>query len=422
MQAKPQATWRKTVRSTLEESIHTQPKNSVVNQSHLTASEHTKTAFQIDLSKMQKSIVHFLPAIKSQKEIDAFFKNKMMIKHEKARLMIQAKTQTSLNSMKSTLRSQPESVIVDLRKQVFPQRLEISFENEVFKSKSILVNEGNGSISILPKTSNKQDIGRIILNYGMRFQAANKDNRHYFQYKLIKCQKINPLVFVGVVTKDFKVEQDLSRQKNVWCISLKSGDKLERKLWKQYYDMDDQDEDMYSKGDSKVWKEKKGEKSDDEEEETPEKCFKEGTVVGLLVDQQRGMISYFKDGEDLGPAFISPDLKQYEVFPFIQIQQVSCEVQIFHPDVFPEEVLEEEEESEEEELEEEEESEEEKEEFHLKKKRKVEVSATSSEEYNDTSEDEPEVPVTKRSKRELMAEITPPSSDFEDKPDMHSSF
>ena len=154
----------------------------------------------------------------------------------------------------------------------------------MFKSDSIVVEEATETISIAPKTTNKQDIGRIILNYGMRYLISNKENRHYFQYKIIKAQKVNPLVFVGLVTEEFKVEQDLSRQKNVWCISLKSGDKLERKLWKQYYDMDEPDEDLYGRpNDSKVWK-GKTEKESDDEEETPEKCFKEGTVIGLLVD------------------------------------------------------------------------------------------------------------------------------------------
>jgi hypothetical protein len=48
--------------------------------------------------------------------------------------------------------------------------------------------------------------------------------------------------------------------------------------------------------------------------------FATGTVVGTLVDMDRGVISFFKDGNDLGEAFVSPDLKEGEIFPFVHTQ------------------------------------------------------------------------------------------------------
>ena len=59
-----------------------------------------------------------------------------------------------------------------------------------------------------------------------------------------------------------------------------------------------------------------------------------GSIIGVLVDMDRGMINFFKDGKDLGQAFCQPELKQGPLFPFIQVQEVS-ELSIFHPSVYP---------------------------------------------------------------------------------------
>ena len=48
----------------------------------------------------------------------------------------------------------------------------------------------------------------------------------------------------------------------------------------------------------------------------------------------RGVISFFKDGRDLGEAFVSPDIKEGEFFPLVHTQ-VQCMISVFHPSVFP---------------------------------------------------------------------------------------
>jgi hypothetical protein len=48
----------------------------------------------------------------------------------------------------------------------------------------------------------------------------------------------------------------------------------------------------------------------------------------------RGILNFFKDGFDLGTAFVSTDLKHGVLYPFIQCQ-CKCEISIFHPIVYP---------------------------------------------------------------------------------------
>ena len=38
--------------------------------------------------------------------------------------------------------------------------------------------------------------------------------------------------------EDFLINQDLSRQKNVWCMNLNTGDVFTDKRWKEYYDLE----------------------------------------------------------------------------------------------------------------------------------------------------------------------------------------
>ena len=70
------------------------------------------------------------------------------------------------------------------------------------------------------------------------------------------------------------MNQDLSRQPNVWCINLESGDKYWNKRWKTYYDIDEYDP------------------------KNPPKhgVFTAGTVIGVLLDMDRGTLNFFKDG------------------------------------------------------------------------------------------------------------------------------
>jgi hypothetical protein len=48
----------------------------------------------------------------------------------------------------------------------------------------------------------------------------------------------------------------------------------------------------------------------------------------------RGIVNFFKDGMDLGQAFVAQELKYGTLYPFVQVQQV-CEISIFHPFVYP---------------------------------------------------------------------------------------
>lgn len=94
---------------------------------------------------------------------------------------------------------------------------------------------------------------------------------------------------------------------------MNTGDKFSAKRWKSYYDIDIETNNFA----------------------IPQHgLFPTGTVVGTLVDMDRGVISFFKDGKDLGEAFVSPDIKEGEFFPLIHTQ-IQCMVSVFHPSVFP---------------------------------------------------------------------------------------
>ena len=62
--------------------------------------------------------------------------------------------------------------------------------------------------------------------------------------------------------------------------------------------------------------------------------FTPGSIVGVLVDMDRGAINFFKDGQDLGPAFVAPHIKEGNMYPFIHTQ-IQCKLSIFHPSVYP---------------------------------------------------------------------------------------
>jgi hypothetical protein len=100
----------------------------------------------------------------------------------------------------------------------------------------------------------------------------------------------------------------MSRVPNVWCINLATGDKLSNIKWKDYYNLDNE---------NPKWG-----------------YFVEGSMVGVLVDMDRGVMNFYKDGLDLGQAFVTTDLKHGVLYPFIQCQ-CKCEVSIFHPFVYP---------------------------------------------------------------------------------------
>jgi hypothetical protein len=80
-------------------------------------------------------------------------------------------------------------------------------------------------------------------------------------------------------------------------LNLETGDKYWNKRWKTYYDIDEFDP------------------------RSPPKfgVFTPGSIIGVLLDMDRGTLNFYKDGNDLGQAFIHPTLKEGEFYPFIQV-------------------------------------------------------------------------------------------------------
>ena len=95
----------------------------------------------------------------------------------------------------------------------------------------------------------------------------------------------------------------------MWCINLATGDKFHDRKWRDYYNIEDSEPAF---GD-----------------------FEVGTVVGVLIDIDRGMINFYKDGNDLGSAFIMKEIQDGYLYPFIQLQ-VEIQMSIFHPFCYPE--------------------------------------------------------------------------------------
>lgn len=122
-------------------------------------------------------------------------------------------------------------------------------------------------------------------------------------------------------TSEIKATESLSRQDEVWCLNLSSGDVLTNKKWKQYYDCDDDDDEPTAHQLSYLFKGSSNQSNQITNDRTNnnDRTFKHGTIVGMLIDQNRGDISFYKDGEDLGIAIINKDLIKKELYPFVQI-------------------------------------------------------------------------------------------------------
>jgi hypothetical protein len=123
---------------------------------------------------------------------------------------------------------------------------------------------------------------------------------------------MHPRIVVGVCSSSIDINKELSRQKDAWCLTFYSGDKFTGKRWKNYYDTD-----QYLKDPPKYG------------------LFTAGTVVGLLIDLDRGIINFYKDGNDLGQAFVDENFKGMKLYPFVQMQVAGAQIHIFHPFVHP---------------------------------------------------------------------------------------
>jgi len=117
----------------------------------------------------------------------------------------------------------------------------------------------------------------------------------YFQWRLdyVDPEALHHKIIIGVCRDNFGVNADVSRARDVWCMNLATGDINTGKKWKDYYPVD-------------------------EDAEPPYGYFEKGTVVGVLIDMQRGMINFYKDGADLGQAFVETRIKFGQLHPFVE--------------------------------------------------------------------------------------------------------
>lgn len=101
----------------------------------------------------------------------------------------------------------------------------------------------------------------------------------------------------------------MSTSSDTWAINLSTGDRFGKRKWKDYYTI--------------------------EPDKNPKLgYFVEGSIIGMLIDRDRGIINYFKNGNDLGQAHIDPKIKTGDLYPFIQTYCI-CSVSQFHPMVYP---------------------------------------------------------------------------------------
>lgn len=106
-------------------------------------------------------------------------------------------------------------------------------------------------------------------------------NKFYFQYRIdaLPDAESRPRIIIGVCTKEFDPDREVSRQENVWCMNLFSGDIYATKKWKSYYTIEPNE--IKHKG-------------------ATFGLFEEASIIGMLVDRDRGFINFFKDGNDMG--------------------------------------------------------------------------------------------------------------------------
>ena len=82
---------------------------------------------------------------------------------------------------------------------------------------------------------------------------------------------------------------------NIWCLNCNTGDKYTGRKWKDYYNID-----THTNAKSPNFGH-----------------FEVGTIVGVLIDLDRGIINFFKDGNDLGQAFVQTEIKDGFLYPFL---------------------------------------------------------------------------------------------------------
>ena len=102
-------------------------------------------------------------------------------------------------------------------------------------------------------------------------------NVYYFQWRVDRLQEDerNPKIYIGICRESLEINTDLNRSLDTWAINLSTGDKFGRRRWKDYYTVEPNKKPKYG-------------------------YFSEGAILGMLIDRDRGIINFFKDGNDLG--------------------------------------------------------------------------------------------------------------------------
>ena len=209
---------------------------------------------------------------------------------------------------------------------MFAQRFDFRINNKYRIANVIVDPDGERFETVSPLQATL--VSRNAIQFSQEAPLAQKQTREsiklqfqkskfYFQIRVDALHgKVNPRVCFGLCQADFLVNQDLSKQQNVWCLNLNTGDVYHNRKWREYLDLDEE-----------VYKPKL-------KQRVKVNQITEGTILGCLLDMDRGLVNFYKNGKDLGQAFCQPSLQKGPFFPFIQAFQV-CKLSIFHPSVYP---------------------------------------------------------------------------------------
>lgn len=129
---------------------------------------------------------------------------------------------------------------------------------------------------------------------GIPYYSQLKEKVMYFQFRIDELDDpntINPNIYFGICRKNFKMTHNLSRNDHVWCMNLATGDIFNKRKWMDYYNIDQDNPELGH--------------------------FCEGTLIGILLDMDRGYMNFYKDTHDMGQAFVTLELKYGDFHPFI---------------------------------------------------------------------------------------------------------
>lgn len=120
-------------------------------------------------------------------------------------------------------------------------------------------------------------------------------------------------MIIGFCRDDYLLDQNIALQDNIWAFSLETGDVFHGRRWRSYYPIS---------------------KESPYQVTPPLGYFEKNSVIGVQVDMDRGTVNFYKDDKDLGVAFSMPELKEGKLIPFVHTKQ-QCELEVFHPSVYP---------------------------------------------------------------------------------------